>query len=189
MPSARTSFRIFKWSVYGLLAADIGLFVLTKGMAEVIDQIGWVLLIVTFEYETTSLDQDYAGRWEKFGLIAVQVLAYGLILDATWQYIVLAQWLDVVNAVTWLLVCAVLAYDVYYPGGYGRLEWRIRNGIKVTLYAVLVGCVAAWGLEQDWVNAWDALLWLLCFAVVELNIFRFETEESAAALAAESGQD
>ena len=78
------------------------------------------------------------------------------------------------NAVVWLLVCAAIAYDMYAPGVYGGGEWRLRNAVKIALYATLVLIAVWWGIHADLLDFYDASLWILCFAVVELNIFHFE---------------
>ena len=178
-------FRLFKYSVYALLTFNILRFMLNGTAYEALDSLGWVILLGTFEYESTSLDEVYASKYEKWGLFAFQSLGYGLALFATWQYFANGDWVDLLNSVTWLLVCAVLAYDVYSPGDYEGSEWKIRNAIKLSLYAVLVGVAVWWGYTgmQDGVGLaglldfYDAALWIACFAVIELNVFDYERPE------------
>jgi len=178
-------FRMFKYSVYALLTFNILLFMLHGTVYEALDSLGWVILLGTFEYESTSLDEVYASKFEKWGLFAFQSLGYGLALYATWQYFAASEWVDLLNAVTWLLVCAVLAYDVYSPGDYDGIEWKIRNGIKLSLYSILLGVALWWGYEglQDGagllglLDFYDAALWIACFAVIELNVFDYERPE------------
>ena len=81
------------------------------------------------------------------------------------------------NSVVWLLICAAIGYDMYAPGEYGELEWKARNGFKITLYAALVMIAIWWGIVGDVLDFYDAVLWILCFGLVELNIFTFEEEE------------
>lgn len=181
--SASLRFTIFKYAVFALLAFNIVLFLLHATLHEAVDSLGWVVLLGTFEYETTSLHQEYASRIEKYGLWAAQTIGYGLATYAASIYFREGEWLDFANAVTWLLVCAALAYDVYVPGTYGGIEWRIRNGFKFLLYALLLGYAIAWGYmgitgEDGLVGLldfYDAALWIVCFVVVELNVFDHET--------------
>jgi hypothetical protein len=181
-------FRTFKYSVYALLTFNILLFLLHGTMHEALDSLGWVLLLATFEYESTSLDEVYASKKEKWGLFAVQCVGYGLAVYATWQYYAGGEWVDLLNAVTWLLVCAVLAYDVYSPGDYGGAEWKVRNAIKGVLYAILVSVAVWWGYEglqegtglTALLDFYDAALWIACFAVIELNVFDYERPEEPA---------
>jgi hypothetical protein len=188
MPRHSLQFRLFKYAVYALLTFNILLFTIHGTVYEALDSLGWVILLATFEYESSSLDEVYSSPWEKWGLFAFQCLGYGLAIYATWQYLAAGEWVDLLNAVTWLLVCAVLAYDVYSPGDYGGLEWRLRNGTKTGLYAVLVAVALWWGYEglqegaglAGLLDFYDAALWIACFAVIEMNVFDYERPEEPA---------
>lgn len=81
-----------------------------------------------------------------------------------------------VNALTWLAVVAVIEYDVYMPGLYSRVEWIIRNGLKVVLYFALIVFAIMWGIEGAVLDFLDAFLWIVCFFFIELNIIQFEDE-------------
>lgn len=175
-------FNVFKYSVYALLAFNILLFLLHGTMHEALDSFGWVILLGTFEYESTSLDEVYSSPFEKWALFAFQCLGYGLAIYATTQYFMEREWVDLLNSVTWLAVCAMLAYDVYSPGDFKASEWKIRNLIKSFLYTILVGVALWWGWEglqeeaglTGLLDFYDAALWIACFAVIELNVFDYE---------------
>ena len=179
------SFNVFKYSVYALLTFNILLFLLHGTLHEALDSFGWVILLGTFEYESTSLDEVYSSALEKWTLFAFQCLGYGLAIYATSQYYFEGEWVDLLNSVTWLAVCAMLAYDVYSPGDFQAPEWRIRNIIKSVLYAILVGVAVWWGYEglkeeahlRGLLDFYDAALWIACFAVIELNVFNYEKPE------------
>lgn len=184
--SGSLRFAIFKYTVFALLAFNIYLFMVHATLHEAVDSIGWVILLGTFEYETTSLHQEYSSPIEKYALLAAQTFAYVLVLYATYHYYTHGQWLDLANSIVWLLVCAALLYDVHAPGEYGGAEWRVRNVLKGLLYAALVGFALWWGYEgateedsrlHGLLNFYDAFLWILCFAVIELNVFDHESEE------------
>lgn len=182
-------FKFFKYSVYALLTFNILLFLVHGTAHEALDSFGWVILLGTFEYESTSLDEVYASAMEKWGLFAFQFLGYGLAIYATTQYFREGEWVDLLNSVTWLAVCGFLAYDVYAPGDYHGLEWKIRNALKGILYAILIGVALWWGWEGlqeesglvGLLDFYDAALWIACFAVIELNVFDYERPEPAAA--------
>ena len=93
-------------------------------------------------------------------------------------------WIDVINSGVWLLVVLVLEIDV-------RLQERNRyeggaliasNVAKVFLYGTLLYAAIYWGLKGDFVDFWDAFLWLVAFVFIELNVFewRQEAHEQAA---------
>ena len=91
-------------------------------------------------------------------------------------------WVDVINAAVWLLVVLVLEIDV-------RLQERDRleglaliasNIAKFVLYAILLLAAIYWGVKGDFVDFWDAFLWLVAFVFIELNIFEWRQEEQEA---------
>ncbi len=89
-------------------------------------------------------------------------------------------WTDVINAGTWLLVVTVLEIDVWLQTR-GRFEgaiFRTSYAAKALLYTVLLGAAVFWGLEGDFLDFWDAFLWLLAFAFIELNVFDWHQEKA-----------
>lgn len=173
----KTIFKVGKYIIFSALIVDMLLFLFGATLNEALDSIGWLLLLGTFEYESTSLNEEYVGPWEKYLLMAVQTLGYGIALKVTVTYGLEHDWMDVANSTLWLLVCATIAYDIYAPGEFGSAEWRIRNAVKMALYMALVAVAVTWGVEEQWLDFFDASLWIICFAVVELNIFEFEETE------------
>jgi len=184
-PARPRGFLIFKYVVYGLLAINVVLFLIIGEAHESIDSLGWVLLLGSFEFETSSQDENYGSHAEKYVVLALQISGYALALYGTWSYWQAQEWPDFINAFTWLCVCATLAYDVYAPGGYGGLEWRIRNSVKAALYATLIGVALYWAYDgliveptaHSLLEVYDAFLWIVCFGVIELNVFDNEAED------------
>ncbi|MDQ0314117.1 hypothetical protein [Amorphus orientalis] len=186
----QTWFRIFKWTVYGALAIDTILFLSVEGKVNAfIDSMAWIVLIGVMEYESSTLGEGYSGRREKLILTALNVFAYSMIVYSIVGYFAEGQWTDVVNDMSWLGVCAVLVYQMYAPGDYEGNEYRAVKLIKAALYFTLIVCAVIWTVvSQKILDAVDAWLWLLCFAVIELNVFGFEAdqEERAAEEASEA---
>ncbi len=96
-------------------------------------------------------------------------------------------WLDVINSAVWLLVVIVLEIDVRLQerNRYEGAALYVSNAIKVVLYALLLLAAIYWGMNGDFVDFWDAFLWLVAFVFIELNVFewRQESHEQAAATA------
>ena len=87
-------------------------------------------------------------------------------------------WVDVVNAAAWLLVVLVLEIDV-------RLQERNRffgaalktsNAIKAFLYLFLLLVAIYWSVNGDFLDFWDAFLWLVAFFLIELNVIEWRHE-------------
>ena len=97
--------------------------------------------------------------------------------------IVWLAWTDVINAGVWLLVVMVLEIDVRLQekNRYEGLALHASNVTKVTLYGILFVAAVYWGIYGDFVDFWDAFLWLLAFFFIELNVVEWRREEQEAA--------
>lgn len=155
------------------------LFLIGQTLVEAKDSLAWVLLLLLFEWETRRLA---AGRLEARAthlLRAGRALAYVVIVGAAIEYTSAefrSEWgdLDAWNAWTWLAVTVLLEAELWFPNRYGRAAWALRNGTKTLLYGALVAYAARWTIEGQWLDGYDASLWILCFFVIELNVFDLE---------------
>ncbi len=101
-------------------------------------------------------------------------------------------WVDVINSVVWLLVVLVLEVDVQLQerNRLRGLALKLSNAIKIVLYSVLLLAAVYWGAKGDFVDFWDAFLWLIAFVLIELNVFEWHQESlEQAATAVGSGSD
>ena len=88
-------------------------------------------------------------------------------------------WVDVLNSGVWLLVVLLLEIDVRLQAKdllTGSVE-RLSNGAKYAMYSILLLAAVYWGLAGDFVDFWDAFLWLVAFYFIELNVV--ERQEDA----------
>ncbi|MDH3350425.1 MAG: hypothetical protein OEM51_02675 [Gammaproteobacteria bacterium] len=101
--------------------------------------------------------------------------------------ITILAWVDVINAAVWLLVVLVLELDVQLQerDRYEGLALRLSNIVKVVLYTTLLLAAIYWGVKGDFVDFWDAFLWLVAFVFIELNVFEWRKEVIDEKLAAE----
>jgi len=154
--------------------------------AETIDTAAWVVLLLMFELETTVFERHQPTLRHTRSLQGVRILCYSLIVYAFYGYLVraiasaaapdavrLLAWLDVINAATWLAVVLILEMDVRLQerGRFKNLSSLISNASKAVLYIVLLLAAIYWGIRGDFVDFWDAFLWLLAFVAIELNVF------------------
>ena len=173
------AFAAFKVAVYGLLAINVALF-FRAGLAtdlvphKALDQIGWLILLGVFEWETRMLARG-APVAAIFGWpLAVELTGYAFAGFALWRYWQTAAWLDVGNSIAWLAISAMIWLDILRPADHGGAAFRWRSAAKLTLYAAVFGFAIAWGVEGDGLDFYDAVLWILCFFVIEVNVLRFD---------------
>jgi len=93
-------------------------------------------------------------------------------------------WVDVINGAVWILVVILLEVDVWLQE-YNRYEgtaFFVSTALKIILYGILGFAVLFWMWKGDFTDWWDALLWLIAFVFIELNVFewRAESHEEAA---------
>jgi hypothetical protein len=98
-------------------------------------------------------------------------------------------WVDVINAIAWVGVVIVLEADVWLQQREMLTErfTAFSRLSKVLLYGTLVAAAVYWAFAGDFVDFWDALLWLLAFIFIEMNFFEWQKElarsdESSAAI-------
>ena len=96
--------------------------------------------------------------------------------------IVRLAWVDVINSGVWLLVVLVLEIDVRLQehNRYEGVALYASTAVKSVLYFLLLLAAIYWGLKGDFVDFWDAFLWLVAFVFIELNVFEWRAEENAA---------
>ena len=55
-------------------------------------------------------------------------------------------------------------------------EASVANSLKIILYGTLVVAAIYWGFKGDFLDFWDAALWLFAFVFIELNVFEWQQE-------------
>ena len=144
---------------------------------------GWSLLMKIDEYETLT-----AVNCATVSAPIYQLTGFHIVADAdTLSAVRYLAWTDVLNAAAWILVVIVLELEVRLQLR-GNLSDRIMGlsrYIKFALYGVLFAAAGYWGYAGDFLDFWDASLWLFAFIFIELNVFewQFETSHQAAAAA------
>lgn len=158
----------FKAAVFGLLAANTAAYAATGTASEALDSAAWFTLLLAFELET-----GLGGRFAE-GLLAavlrgVRLVAAAAIFAAGIGYVLDSEWLDAANVGLWIAVVALLEFEVRHPGVTARHRAQFTAAAAM-LYAGLAALVFAWLWHGDWFDAYDAALWLVAFATIEINM-------------------
>ena len=94
------------------------------------------------------------------------------------------RWLayaDVINSVAWILVVLLLEVDVRLQlrGAYEGRSLLLSKLMKLVLYSILFVAAVYWWFEGDFLDFWDAFLWLFAFFFIEQNLFFWQAETEA----------
>jgi hypothetical protein len=258
-------FTAFKWAIYCLLAINCWYFLqedlasltamfegqvtmdnIIQVFSAFMDTLGWLILLLIFEFETAIIPDDMLQGALKWILLGLKLVCYFFIItaffgyfaefvafrdvipfstadvcslaDSGWNYVAklddyppldavscLALQgqelfrlpgteligtqegmaharrltdIDVINAATWLVIVAVLEVEVWLQIK-DRLSdrWlRFSVVMKAVLYFTLFVCAVWWFIDGDFIDWWDAFLWLVAFIFIEMNIFQWHEE-------------
>ncbi len=144
---------------------------------------GWSYSVSLEEYAAITLENcarlSGADAFVRFDDARAVVDAEGL------RNIQGLAWIDVLNSAVWLLVVLILELDVRLQEKnlLEGLALRLSTAAKAVLYTTLLYAAIYWGIKGDFVDFWDAFLWLIAFVFIELNVFEWRQEEQEQAAA------
>ena len=53
---------------------------------------------------------------------------------------------------------------------------KVSNFLKAIFYSILFVAAVYWGVKGDFVDFWDAFLWLIAFFFIEMNVIDWRQE-------------
>lgn len=98
--------------------------------------------------------------------------------ETVYKDVKMLAWVDVINSGAWLTVVAMLEVDVRMQLGQLSSKWWTKYNIfiKGSVYSVLLLAAIYWGVTGNFIEFWDAFLWLLAFFLIEMNMFEWHAE-------------
>jgi hypothetical protein len=160
----------FRAALVALLAWNTAVYLWSGTRSEALDSTAWLVLLLSFELETGRGERRIGPRVALFAR-ACRLGAAAALVAATIGYVGEKEWLDAINMGLWVAVVALLDIQVRHPGIAARRR-RVFTAAAAVLYSALAALVLAWAWRGEWFDAYDALLWLIAFAAIEMNIFR-----------------
>jgi hypothetical protein len=165
------------WAFTGYYGELVALYdVLPYGATDPCELVGqgWSLLLNLDDFATLD-----AGNCGSLGSSLYQLGGYRVLATAdSLRSAQLLAWTDVINAGVWILVVIVLEVEVRLQlrGGLSGIALVCSSYLKVLLYGSLFAAAAYWGIAGDFLDFWDAALWLFAFIFIELNVFEWQHE-------------
>ena len=129
---------------------------------------------------TPSVCKDLQGQ-ELMQISGTQIIGTVAAIDAAIRLAIV----DIINAGDWLIIVVLLEVEVYLQLKDKLTDKMLVGGkyIKGFFYAILFAAAAYWGVKGDFLDFWDAFLWLTAFIFIELNVFHWHEEVEEAELA------
>ncbi|HEX2826576.1 MAG TPA: hypothetical protein VHP37_09545 [Burkholderiales bacterium] len=157
----------WKALLVALLAADAVYYALAGTPSKAVDAAAWLVLLVLFEIEARCVRADTPEGYRSALRFARLIAAAGVVA-ATAGYLFEDNVLDTVNSGVWIAVVILLEVEFRYPSLVARA--RVAFGsVAVALYGGLAALVAIWAWRGEWFDAYDAALWLIAFATIEMD--------------------
>ena len=85
-------------------------------------------------------------------------------------------WVDVANAVAWLLVVLIFQIEISLKqlDKLTKFRFALCTGGKIFLYFVLTADAIYWTIYSAFIDSWDAWVWLVAFVLIDLNLLRVD---------------
>ena len=172
MPSLRSApgYLWFKAAVFALLALNAGIFLRSGTLSEGLDSIAWLTLLALFELET-GFGQRLRARPAIAAVHGLRLAALVAVGAAAAAFLYNKEWLDAANSGLWIAVVALLELEVRRPVAVAVHRARFAAA-AATLYSGLGALVFVWLWRGEWFDAYDAALWLVAFATIEMNVLK-----------------
>lgn len=168
----------FKIVVFALLVGNTAYYLVAGTPSKGFDAVAWLVLLALFALQTGFSAHLSTSRAAAAIRIARLIAALG-VCAAGAGYIVERDSLDAINTVLWIAVVVLLEFEVRRPRAVARHHiWFAASA--GALYTGLAVLVLIWAWRGEWMDAYDALLWLIAFATIEMDVLTVTRAPAAA---------
>lgn len=161
---------VLRRAVFALLACNTLYYLYTGPLSKLLDAVAWFVLLILYALEAGD-PRHIAEGYTGMALRALRLAAATGVCGAGFGYIIEQNSLDAINTGLWIAVVALLEFEVRRPLDVARYHiWFTASA--ATLYTALAGLVLAWAWRGAWLDAYDALLWLVAFVTIETDMLK-----------------
>jgi hypothetical protein len=173
----RTPSNLFKVTLLALLCANTAYFAIGGSISKALDAAAWLTLLLLFEAETEFATQLRSKR-QRAIVRTVRLAAAAGVVAATIGYMLEDDVLDALNSAVWIAVVVLLEIQVRFRDRVQRARLAYAT-VAASLYGALALLVVIWASRGQWFDAYDALLWLVAFGALELDLTLGRTSANA----------
>lgn len=167
-PFSSLQYPASKLLILSLLTLNAVIYAVVDTLTTAVDAGTWLILLVIYELEANSNNLPFSESVMEYirnGLIAVIVLVF-------FSYWHDSEWVDVSNSLLWFALIAVMELEVRRPAvvmNHANLFWMLT----ILIFTGLIAMAGIWLWQRAWLDAYDAVLWIVAFAWIEVDIFHF----------------
>lgn len=161
-------YRVLRAAVFALLCVNTAYYVAAASVSKGLDSAAWLVLLVLYSIETSNAAL-MNHRAAASALRAMRLLSALGVVVAGVGYIIEGDALDAVNTGLWIAVVCLLEFEVRRPQAVARSRAAFVT-IAGVIYGGLALLVFVWAWRGEWLDAYDALLWLIAFAAIEMDM-------------------
>lgn len=161
------------WGYFAEFVGLLGTYSITPANCGLVDS-SWSVLANLDRFEPLALNPCERGDW--LGLSDYERV---IATPESYQRAIQLAAVDFINAAAWILVVIVLEIEVRAVLASSRQRLvgsAVINPVKGLLYFTLFAAAVYWGFEDDFLDFWDAILWLFAFFVIERNMVSWREE-------------
>lgn len=162
--------------MFVLLVCNTAYYLFGGTWTKALDALAWLTLLALFALET-GIDGRFRAR-ARAAIRGLRLAAAAAVGAAAIGYAYQNEWLDVINTALWIAVVVLLESEVRNPGVVTRHRIWFTAPAAI-LYGGLGVLVLVWAWRGEWFDAYDALLWLTAFAIIEMDVLQLSREETA----------
>lgn len=154
-------------AIFALLACNTSYYIIAGRFSEALESVAWYALLILFLLETvrvTALPARVRTVNHALRLLATLAIAFSAVL-----YVREKEWLDATNLFLWVAVVALLEIEIRQAAAV-VVHRQAFTMTAALLYAALGVLVVIWLARGEWMDAWDAALWLAAFGVLEMDL-------------------
>lgn len=166
----------FKLIILALLTLNAVIYSLVDSLVSAVDALVWLVLLVLFELEANNIALPCSERARR-GIHNLLIVVIGLTF---FGFLLTGEFLEALNGLLWFALIAMMEIEMRWPelaSRHQRSFWLSTMGIFVGL----IGMAGLWVWLQAWLDAYDALLWIVAFGFIEVDISRFLHRKQTAA--------